>query len=278
MFECTSFSRTANLQLLLVDIGNTHTHLGWANAKRIRRNHKLATHGWQEGSAERAFLRFLGSTKISGAIIASVVPPVTPRVAALIHRCCGIEALLFSAKTLKGLGLKYPAPGTLGADRLANALAARTWFGAPVLAVDFGTATTFNLVDPHGDFIGGAIAPGFALMTSYLHEKTALLPAINMREIKSAIGRTTAHAIQAGALYGYRGLVSALIAQMKKELGCRRLPVVATGGCARFLAASVPEITAVYPNLTLEGLRLNWLNHARNANGSLALACPRRPA
>ena len=118
---------------------------------------------------------------------------------------------------------------------------------------------TFNVVDRKGRFIGGAIAPGLALMTSYLHEKTALLPEIELRDTDSAIGRSTEESLRAGAVFGFRGLVREIVKEVKKKLRCRRLPVVATGGYAELIAPHLPEITAVHASLTLEGLRLAWL-------------------
>lgn len=128
--------------------------------------------------------------------------------------------------------------------------------GAPALVVDFGTAVTFDVVDSAGDYIGGIIAPGLSCMTDYLHEKTALLPRIKIREPRSVIGRSTHEAMLAGAVHGYRGLIKELIDQIRKELGVQFLPVVATGGYAKLMAAKLPEITLVEPLLTLEGLRL----------------------
>jgi type III pantothenate kinase len=129
-------------------------------------------------------------------------------------------------------------------------------FGAPSLVVDFGTAVTFDVVDNAGNYVGGIIAPGLAAMTDYLHEKTALLPRIRIREISSAIGKSTEQAMLVGAVHGYRGLVRELIMELKRELNVRKLPVIATGGYARLIAAKLPEINAVDPSLTLEGLRL----------------------
>jgi len=180
----------------------------------------------------------------------------------MTHRRAELELrapLELTPKTLRGVGIDYPKPQTIGPDRLANAVAARHRFGAPVVVVDFGTAVTFDVVDARGNYIGGIIAPGLAAMTDYLHEKTALLPRIKIREVKSAIGKSTEHAMLVGAVHGYRGLVRELIAELKRELKVKRLPVVATGGYAKLIAAQMPEISVVEPNLTLEGLRLVWL-------------------
>jgi type III pantothenate kinase len=124
------------------------------------------------------------------------------------------------------------------------------------VVVDFGTAVTFDVVDARGDYAGGIIAPGLSAMTDYLHEKTALLPRIKIRDTRAVIGKNTTEAMLIGAVHGYRGLVRELIGELKRELKVKRLPVVATGGYAAMLARGVPEITAVEPNLTLEGLRL----------------------
>jgi len=159
------------------------------------------------------------------------------------------------------VGIDYPQPQTIGPDRLANAVAAWQRFGAPVVVVDFGTAVTFDVVDAHGNYVGGVIAPGLAAMTDYLHERTALLPRIKIREFKSPIGRSTEEAMLVGAVHGYRGLIRGLVLELKRELRARKLPVVATGGYAKLIAAKLPEISAVAPNLTLEGLRLVWVAH-----------------
>ena len=127
-----------------------------------------------------------------------------------------------------------------------------------MVVVDFGTAVTFDVVNARGNYVGGIIAPGLAAMTDYLHEKTALLPRIKIREIETAIGKSTEQAMLIGAVHGYRGLVRELIGELKRELRAKKLPVVATGGYAKLIAAKMPEISAVAPDLTLEGLRLTW--------------------
>ena len=194
----------------------------------------------------------------SGVALCSVVPRATPRVRSAVRQLWQLSALELTPKTLVGVGIDYPRPDTIGPDRLANAVAARHHFGAPVVVVDFGTAVTFDVINRAGDYVGGIIAPGLAAMTDYLHEKTALLPRIKIREIKTSIGRSTEEAMLVGAVHGYRGLVRELIAEVKRGLKVKRLPVVATGGYAHLIASKLPEITAVNPNLTLEGLRLTW--------------------
>ena len=164
------------------------------------------------------------------------------------------------------MGIDYPKPETIGPDRLANAVAARKRFGAPVVVVDFGTAVTFDVVNRAGNYAGGIIAPGLAAMTDYLHEKTALLPRIKIREVETAIGKSTEQAMLIGAVHGYRGLVRELIAELKRELKVKHLPVVATGGYAKLIASKLPEITAVEPDLTLEGLRLVWKVQSLKSN------------
>jgi type III pantothenate kinase len=118
---------------------------------------------------------------------------------------------------------------------------------------------TFDVVDRSGDYIGGIIAPGLSAMTDYLHEKTALLPRIRIREPKAIVGKNTEQAMLIGAVHGYRGLIRELITELMRELGTQKLPVIATGGYADLIAKGMPEITAVRPNLTLDGLRLAWL-------------------
>ena len=192
-------------------------------------------------------------------MLCSVVPCATPVIRKTTRAVWGLNPLELTPKTICGVGVDYPTPDTIGPDRLANAVAARHRFGAPVVVVDFGTAVTFDVVNRAGNYTGGIIAPGLAAMTDYLHEKTALLPRIKIREIKTSIGRSTEEAMLVGAVHGYRGLIRGLIGELKRELKAKRLPVVATGGYARLLAAKLPEITAIDPLLTLEGLRLTWV-------------------
>jgi type III pantothenate kinase len=247
--------------ILLFDIGNTNTHLGLADARRVVRQGDLPTAAWLGSTASRFVRKFVGQNRLAGVALCSVVPRATPRVRAVVKASWSLTCLELSPTTICGVGIDNPKPETIGPDRLANAVAAKHHFGAPAVVVDFGTAVTFDVVDRAGNYIGGIIAPGLAAMTDYLHEKTALLPRIRIRETSRVVGESTEEAMLIGAVHGYRGLVRELIAELKRDLGVRRLPVVATGGYARLIAAKLPEITAVEPALTVEGLRLVWEAH-----------------
>jgi len=245
--------------ILLFDIGNTNTHLGLADGRRVVKQADVPTRDWSSGRAAAQVKRFVGARRLAGAALCSVVPSATPPVRRAVQKLWKLGTLELNAKTVRGVGIDYPKPASIGADRLANAVAARHRFGAPVVVVDFGTAVTFDVVDRRKNYIGGIIAPGLAAMTDYLHEKTALLPKIRIVEPRGVVGKSTEQAMLTGAVHGYRGLVRELIAGLKRELRAKDLPVVATGGYARLIAAGLPEIRAVEPGLTLEGLRLTWL-------------------
>lgn len=244
--------------LLLLDIGNTHTHLGLASGNRVIKQTNLPTADWFLGPARRALSAFVGRRPVRGAALCSVVPGATPLALRTVEILWESRCLELNARTVRGVGIDYPRPMTIGPDRLANAIAASRHYGSPCIVVDFGTAVTFDVVDAKGNYTGGIIAPGLSAMTDYLHDKTALLPRIRIREVESPIGKSTEQAMLVGAVHGYRGLIRELLSELRKELKVRQIPVVATGGYARLIAAGLPDITAVDPLLTLEGLRLWW--------------------
>jgi type III pantothenate kinase len=249
--------------LALFDIGNTHTHVGLANTSRVFRHLDLSTPLWRGFSWGKKAAAFFAKQNIQRAVFCSVVPAITPKVVQFIRNSLGVPQIELKPGSIRGVGIDYPAPNSIGADRLANAVAVRHHFGAPAVVVDFGTAVTFDVVDRNANYVGGIIAPGLAMMTDYLHEKTALLPRVVIREVSEIVGKSTQQAMLIGAVHGYRGLVRELIKELKKELRCPRLPVVATGGYAKLIAAGLKEITAVDPLLTLEGLRLVGEAHGR---------------
>jgi type III pantothenate kinase len=242
--------------LLLFDIGNTHTHVALSQDEKFLRPRNFRTEDWASGKMPREILRHIGRATINAAGLCSVVPPATSSALAFIERTWGVTPFQLNSATVRGIGIDYPKATTIGPDRLANAVAARKQFGAPVVVVDFGTAVTFDVVNRSGDYVGGIIAPGLEVMTTYLHDKTALLPRIKIRDVSAIVGKSTEQAMLIGAVHGYRGLIRELVQRLKAELKCRRLPVVATGGYAELLAKGLPEIAKVDPLLTLKGLHL----------------------
>lgn len=185
-------------------------------------------------------------------VMASVVPGSVPDLVASQE---GREVVMVDHKISLGVEIDFPRPEQVGADRLANAAAvAERTVDSPVIVVDFGTAVTFDIVDRRPAYLGGVIAPGLDSMSHYLHQRTALLPRIEISQPTTAIGKSTEHAMQSGAFHGYRGLVVEIIRQIEKELG---LPgkIVATGGYADLISRNLPAIHRVEPYLTMEGLR-----------------------
>lgn len=234
---------------LLVDISNSFTKFALSSSKKIGRVHRVPTRGLNIS----VFEAFNAET----VVISSVVPA---RAKLLLKGFKARRVLSVSAKLDLGVGIDYPNPETIGADRLANAASAVALYGVPTVVVDFGTAVTFDIlasVRAGGAYVGGVIAPGLEVMTDYLYQRTALLPKIDLLEPVSAIGKSTHAAMMAGAVFGYRGLVAEILQQIRKELGMgKRLKVVATGGYAQLIADKLPAIDHVHPNLTLEGLRI----------------------
>jgi len=192
--------------------------------------------------------------KIDIFVVCSVVPTKN----GVVRKAAKRSKILWLTPQLRlGVGIDYPNPKTIGADRLANAAAVADLYGSPAIVVDFGTAVTFDIVSAQRNYIGGVIAPGLESMTSFLYQRTALLPKLSLKEPRSTVGRSTIDAMRSGAVIGYRGLVREIIARIKAERFPReKVHVIATGGYADLIAARLREIDAVHPNLTLEGLRI----------------------
>jgi type III pantothenate kinase len=240
--------RAANY--LLIDISNSFTKLAYASKMKIGQSQKVATSRF-DGN----FLRqFINRRRIDSWIVSSVVPKKDREV----RKAAGKTKVLWLNSRLKlGVGIDYPRPKSIGADRLANAAAVAALYGCPAIVVDFGTAVTFDIVSEGKNYIGGVIAPGLEAMTNFLYQRTALLPKLSLKEPRRAIGRSTIDAMRSGAVLGYRGLVREIIARIKAERFSRRkVHVVATGGYAELISGRLPEIDAVHRELTLEGLRI----------------------
>lgn len=235
---------------LLVDISNSYTKFAFASTKRISAPVRIVTNR----ISSALFLRFLKQRRVRQVMVSSVVPEKN----SVISKAVGRTGVLWLDSTLKlAVGIDYPAPESIGADRLANAAAVAALYGCPAIVVDFGTAVTFDIVSARRNYIGGVIAPGLEAMTNFLYQRTALLPKLSLKEPRRAIGRSTIGAMLSGAVFGYRGLVREILARIRaEEFPRKKLHIVATGGYARLIAAQLPEITAVRPHLTLEGLRI----------------------
>ena len=240
---------------LLIDLGNTSAKLRLATAARLLgQTRRLPTAALLAPGGAGALEGALAGWRFGGAVLSSVVPAAARAVAAALP---GMGAV--GARTDAGVDLRgYPGRRTLGADRLANMAGALARHGpGPLVVVDFGTAATFNALDAAGRFLGGAIAPGLAAVRDYLPARGALLPPVRLAGAPPrAVGRSTAAAIRAGTLLGYRGLVREILDAIRAELG-GQAQVVATGGDARFLAArGWGFFDVVDPDLTLHGLRV----------------------
>ncbi|HEY2125334.1 MAG TPA: type III pantothenate kinase [Chthoniobacterales bacterium] len=237
-------------EYLLIDVSNSFTKLAFASRRRIRRPVRVAT----AGLTSQFLRRLLQHQKVKAMVVSSVVPAKNRE----IKKAAGLTRIIWlSARVDLGVGIDYPAPASIGADRLANAAAVAVLHGVPAIVVDFGTAVTFDIVAANRTYIGGVIAPGLESMSSFLYQRTALLPKLSLREPRRAVGRSTMEAMRAGAVLGYRGLVREIIERIKQqEFGRRRVHVVATGGYARLIAHKLSVIEAVDGNLTLEGLRI----------------------
>ncbi len=234
-------------EFLLINDNNTRTKFALANRESL-----LAHESIYATSVDPANIgSLLSSWHWEQCLLASVVPN---HLEALREFVADRPLIELNHRIPLGVEVDFPNPSSIGADRLANAAAAADAGGAkPVVVVDFGTAVTFDILDTRPAYIGGVIAPGLDAMRHYLHQRTALLPEIDLVHPDSAIGKTTEHAMQSGAFHGYRGLVREILAQIEKELGSAA-KVIATGGYAALIAEEFPDIEDVDPVLTMKGL------------------------
>ncbi len=244
-------------QFFVVDVGNTHTKWALADDHRILKEHEFPTTKFTEISG-RKIPKLNLPERPCGAIISCVVPQALPGIKACLHSLGIAKPLVVSSKMNLGIGIRYPKPAEIGADRLVNAVAAVALYGVPAVVVDFGTAITFDVVSSQKEYLGGIIAPGLQVTMDYLHERTALLPQISLTEPKSAIGKDTVAAMRAGVMIGFRGLVREILQAIFQEIKSSpsTTHVIATGGLSSLVCSKIPEIKHAHPQLTLNGLRL----------------------
>jgi len=236
---------------LLIDIGNGRTKLALSTAE--------ALHERRETSTRELSVSLLTQALEGWAFDRVVMCSVVPRASEVVRDFFGTKLTELRHDADLGIGIRYPKPSSIGPDRLANAVALAGLYakpGQPGIVIDFGTAVTFDVLSADHHYIGGVIAPGLRLMTDYLHERTALLPHVELREPETAIGQSTEGAILAGAAIGYRGMVRGILDALKKELPGESPAVVATGGDGEWIVQGMSEVQAVDADLTLHGLRL----------------------
>jgi|SRR5437762_1637035 len=259
------------MKLLAADIGNTNLTLGLFEYGTLLGSWRGTT---DAAATDDEVAVLVGSLlnlgghalgEVDAVAMASVVPPLTTTFTRMIRARTGRAPLTVDARSLEGiLEIEIDRPSEAGADRLANALAARNEFGGPAIVIDLGTSTNFDLVSAEGAYVGGAIAPGLGLSLEALVGSASKLPRIELRRPPHAIGSNTVHAMQSGTVLGYIGLVSGLLTALRGELIERspktaRVTVVATGGHTyEPWLADVPGIDAVEPDLTLRGIRYAW--------------------
>ena len=255
--------------IFVLDVGNTNTVLGVYDGDELKFHWRIETSRNKTedeyGMMIKMLLQDVGLhfSDIDGIIISSVVPPIMFALERMCTKYFHIKPLIVGPGIKTGLNIKYDNPKEVGADRIVNAVAGIHLYGAPLIIVDFGTATTYCYINEHKQYMGGAIAPGITISTEALYSRAAKLPRIEIARPDDIIGKNTVSAMQAGILYGYVGQVEGIVARMKEKSA---IPpkVIATGGLASLIAHESNAIDIVDPFLTLKGLQLLY---ERNKKG-----------
>ena len=242
--------------LLAIDIGNTEVTLGLFEGRKLTRSFRVSSETRRTADETGLLLRHVfPELKEGAAVLASVVPPQTPIYVEAVKRLLGLTPLEVTADTASGLTIEYRDPRAVGADRIANAVAAIEKYGEPVIVVDFGTATTFDVILKGGRYRGGVIAPGILTGAEQLVRRAARLGAFELKTPKRVVGRSTEESLQSGVLYGAAGQVDAIVKRITAEERIRPR-VIATGGLAKAIAPHAKSIERADADLTLHGLRL----------------------
>jgi len=237
--------------------------LGVFEGETLLAHWRLTTRREQTADEYGVLVRNLFSTsglppgRVDAVALASVVPPLTPVLVALARQYLGHEPLVIGPGVETGMPILYEPPSDVGADRIVNGVAAFAAYGGPVVVVDFGTATTFDVITRRGEYAGGVICPGIGISADALFQRAARLPRVDVCHPGRVVGRSTVSSMQSGLFFGYAAMCEGLIARIRAEIGAPAR-VVATGGLAEVLASEIPSIEAVDPVLTLTGLRLIW--------------------
>ncbi len=247
--------------LLAIDVGNTNVVLGLLEDQKLLQTWRLGTHPEYTSDECSAIIRSLfdlagiGRARVQSAIISCVVPPLLPIFERTCTKSFGCQPLVVGPGLRTGMPIRVDNPPEVGADRIVNSVAAHHLLGGPVIAIDFGTAITFDCVSRAGEFIGGAILPGLLVSLDALVGRASKLSSIEIVRPPHVVGRNTTHMLQSGMLFGHAGMIDNMVERIRSEIGADA-KVVATGGLAHLIAEEARTIERVEPFLTLEGLRL----------------------
>ena len=247
--------------LLVIDIGNTNTVIGLFDDNKLIVHWRLASQRHRTADEygimikEFFLLNNIDANKVTDVIISCVVPPLLPVLEEMSNNYFKVRPLIVGPDTKTGLSILYDNPKDVGADRITNAVAGYEKFGGPLIIVDFGTAITFDVISKKGEYLGGLIFPGISISMEALFSKAAKLPRVELISSTALIGKSTVESIQAGAVYGYSGLVDNVVKKMQKETG-EGTKVISTGGQADLIAKHSSLIEENCPLLTLDGLKI----------------------
>jgi type III pantothenate kinase len=256
--------------LLVIDVGNTNTVLGVFDGQDLCAQWRLSTNQAQTADEYGILIRNLFSldgiqpTRIDGVMVASVVPPLNSVLEEMSAKYFHLQPVLLGPGVRTGMAIHYDNPQEVGADRIADGVAAFEKYGGPCVVVDFGTAITFDAISEKGEYLGGVIAPGIGISSEALFRQAARLPRVEIREPQRVIGTNTVGSMQSGLFYGVVGLVDGILDRLVAILG-EKTKVVATGGQASLVAPASKYRPPVDPSLTLDGLRIIY---ERNLPGS----------
>ncbi|PLX97104.1 MAG: pantothenate kinase [Desulfuromonas sp.] len=247
--------------LLVIDVGNSNTVLGIYSNRELIKDWRVGTDKYRtideyamliNDLFQLSELRF---EQLTAVIVSSVVPPMLNTLEGLCRKYFNLTPMVVGPGMKTGMPIKYDNPREVGADRIVNAVAAYEQAKCALIVVDFGTATTFDVISADGCYLGGAIAPGVGISADALFERASKLPRVEFSRPPQIVAKNTVNSMQAGIFYGYVGLVEGIVSRMKKEMG-GVVKVMATGGLAGPIAAATDSIDDVEPFLTLEGLRI----------------------
>jgi len=245
--------------LLAIDVGNTQTVFGLFDGEVLFDQFRVATDRTHTGDELAVLLRaFIDLSSLDGIVLSSTVPALVREYEEFTARWVGVELLVLGPGVETGIAIRYDDPREVGPDRIVNSVAAKARLGAPVIVVDFGTSTNFDVVSPAGEYVGGVLAPGIETSMDALFARAARLVRVEYVEPPTVVGKTTVSGLQSGIVYGFAGQVDGIVSAIRGELESPAAPVIATGGLAELVATHSSTIGEVDPFLTLDGLRMVW--------------------